>query len=438
MKISETVRQRLIAIGLLLLGVIIQLQATLQIGESELRANLADIVLAVLSPIILFGLVANHSRLREIVGLQLLVLVAVATLIFSFSLLRGYQTISILSAWTAIKYAGWYILIYYFAIGTLIVNVAGAEGRERFVYGIVLFQVAMIVSFLIIIFLGFEWSFNENGRLTGFSGNTNAMALYLICGFALALTYIGRSGISPRRQMAVLVCAASLLAGILFTKSIAALIATIIVVLFAVIIHAVTYKRLMQILVLGLSLWVAPQVISTSQALLVNIFHKIFGIVLSGSDANPFAYARYESTVAARLEGYFEAIAMWWANPVFGAGLGVHMHGQHLETKPEVYILQIHNTALWLLAETGLVGFCAMAGIFVMLFYKVWKLAHSRSGKLDKDAWFQTAVLLILVGWAVMSLFHELMYQRLVWLLAGMALTAPVEPLRFWKSGRHK
>ena len=54
-------------------------------------------------------------------------------------------------------------------------------------------------------------------------------------------------------------------------------------------------------------------------------------------------------------------------------------------------------------------------------------------GEPESEIWFQSAVLLILIGWGVMSLFHELMYQRIVWLLAGMALTAPVEPLSFWK-----
>jgi O-antigen ligase len=428
-------RATLISYALMLLAGLIQLQATIQIDESKLRANAADIALALLTPVILIALYSNRARLREVAGMQFLLLAVVATLIFSFSMFRGYESISVLSTWAAIKYAGWYILLFYLALGMLITNVTGAEGNERFALGLILFQIAMIIAFLIIIFLGYKWSFNENGRLTSFSGNTNAMAFYLICGFALALTYIGRAGLTPRWQMTVLVCAAALLAGILFTKSIAALIALIIVILFSAVIHVVTLKRLLKIVVLGVSLWMMPQVISTSQAFLKNIFYKIFGILLFGTDANPFLYDRYEHTVAARIDGYLDALAMWWAHPFFGAGLGVHMHGQQLGDKPEIYILQIHNTALWLLAETGLVGFCAMAGIFVVLFHKVWSIAHSSSGKLDKEAWFQSAVLLILVGWAVMSLFHELMYQRLVWLLAGMALTAPVQPLSLWKGG---
>jgi O-antigen ligase len=101
--------------------------------------------------------------------------------------------------------------------------------------------------------------------------------------------------------------------------------------------------------------------------------------------------------------------------------------------KPKNYTLQIHNTALWLLAETGLAGLLVMACIFVLLFHKVWTLSRAPPGEPDTEFWFPSAVLLILIGWAIMSLFHELMYQRIVWLLVGMALTAPVEPLKFWR-----
>ncbi len=433
-------RATLVSYALILLAVLIQIQATIELDASKLRANAADIALAVFSPVILIALYTYRARLREIAGTHMLVLAASATLILSFSMFRGYESISALSIWAAIKYVGWYILLFYLALGMLIAIVAGPEGKERFALGLVFFQFAVVIAFIAIIFLGYSgsfhnWSFIVNGRLTGFSGNTNAMAFFLICGFALALAYFGRSALSPRLRRVLLVSAASLFAGILFTKSIAALIALIVVIFFAAIIHVVTLKRLLQVVVVGITLWLTPQVISQSKSLLINILHKLFGIILSGSDANPFLYARYESTVAVRIEGYLEAFAMWQAYPFFGAGLGVHLHGQSLGDKSEAFILQIHNTALWLLAETGLAGFCAMAGIFIVIFHKVWCLSHSKSGKHGEEAWFQSAVLLILVGWAVMSLFHELMYQRIFWLLAGMALSAPVRPLRYWKWG---
>ena len=228
------------------------------------------------------------------------------------------------------------------------------------------------------------------------------------------------------------------LAAILFTKSIAALFALVPVLLFAVIIRATTLKRLAQVVALGVAIWFAPQVISASRPLVVSVTGKLSDIISAGtaSELEKRDADRYNATVQVRLDGYRDAFVMWRDNPVFGAGLGVYLHGQSLEEKPEILVLQIHNTALWLLAETGLAGFLAMAGIFIVLFYKVWCLARSPPAGTESEHWFQSAVLLILVGWAVMSLFHELMYQRIIWLLVGMALTAPVEPLRFWKQNQ--
>jgi len=37
-----------------------------------------------------------------------------------------------------------------------------------------------------------------------------------------------------------------------------------------------------------------------------------------------------------------------------------------------------------------------------------------------------TAVVLSLIGFGVMSLFHELLYTRQIWLILGMALALPI------------
>jgi O-antigen ligase len=428
-------RARLIGFALIILAVCVQLQATLEFGGTPIRANAADLFLMILSPIILIFLYQNFARLREIAGPHLLVFLGIATTLISFSLFRGYEAMSGLSSWAAVKYVGWYILLFYLATGALISVLSGSVGREKFTLVFVFFQVVLIIAFQVIVYAELNWLFNEGGRLTGFAGNTNAMAFYFICGFALALSYIGRSDLPPRLGGAMFVAAAIIFAGILFTKSIASLIALISVVLFAGHIGVTTLKRLLQVLALGISLWMAPQIITASHALVTNVLWKLFGIILSGAGKNPDMDELYFANVLVRMDGYWAAFALWKADPVFGAGLGVHLHLGSLEEKPAHLVFQIHNTALWLLAEMGLAGLSVMVCIFLVLFYKVWVLARSPSREGDSTVWFHSAVLLTLVGWAVMSLFHEFMYQRLVWLLAGMALTAPVQPLSLWKGG---
>ena len=428
-------RTRAISYALILLAVLVQVQTTLQLNGTAIRINAADIALAVSGPVILFAFYTNIPRLKEIAGTQLLVLAVIATVSLSISLFRGYEAISGLSTWAAIKYAGWYVLLFYLALGALIAIVTRPADRERFAVGFIFFQVIVVMVFLASEYASRNWLFHVGGRLTGFAGNTNAMAFYLLSGLALALAYLRHNGLSRRRRMAVSVAAGVVLAGILFTKSIAVLIALVSILLFALIVHVTTLMRLVQILALGWAFWMVPQVVSMKNPLIDNIVDKLSGIVVDAGSTEPEHHmtGRYEASVRVRVEGYREALSMWKEHPVLGEGLGVHLHRQNLAEKPENYTLQIHNTALWLLAETGLVGFLAMAGIFIVIIRKVWIRSRASPGEPDTELWFESGVLLILVGWAVMSLFHELMYQRIVWLFAGMALTAPVEPLILWK-----
>ena len=53
-----------------------------------------------------------------------------------------------------------------------------------------------------------------------------------------------------------------------------------------------------------------------------------------------------------------QGLAMFLAHPLFGAGLGAYMADQLSTTGVP---LLIHSTAVWLLAETGLVGFAVFA-----------------------------------------------------------------------------
>jgi O-antigen ligase len=428
---------RLISFAVIILAILVQLQATFKIGGNDVRVNAADIALAVLAPIILFYLHKNFSLLKAISGQNLAVLVAVASVLISFSLFRGYETISGLSTWAAVRYVGWYILIYYLAVGSLISIVAGPVGQQHFTLGFIFFQIVMIAGFIVAQYRGQGWMYDNHGKFVGHAGNANAMAFYLICGFCAALTYIQRSDLSRRWGMAVTIMAAILFAGILFTKSVAALLATISVVLISAVIRVTTIKRLLQVVALGLSLWIAPQVIGAPPTLVVNVAHKLFGNVLPGSltggKSYPLHVSSHDVTVVLRMEGYMAAMEMWQRNPVFGEGLGVHLHHESLKKNQKYTPVQIHNTALWLLAETGLAGFLVLFCIFIVLFHKLWNLARSPPGDGAIDIWFPSAVLLILVGWSVMSLFHEMMYQRILWLLTGMALSAPVEPLGLWR-----
>jgi hypothetical protein len=78
--------------------------------------------------------------------------------------------------------------------------------------------------------------------------------------------------------------------------------------------------------------------------------------------------------------------------------------------------LVIHSTPVWLLAETGLIGFAVFGIAALRLFFDSIRHRGER-----------TALLLMLVLGAIgtMSMAHEMLYQRAFWLLLGAILAMP-------------
>ena len=71
---------------------------------------------------------------------------------------------------------------------------------------------------------------------------------------------------------------------------------------------------------------------------------------------------------------------------------------------------------MWLLAETGLVGFAVFAAAALRLLAEaVWRRAEPAA----------LMLLLTLCAFGVISMAHEMLYQRAVWLLLGAMLAVP-------------
>jgi O-antigen ligase len=103
--------------------------------------------------------------------------------------------------------------------------------------------------------------------------------------------------------------------------------------------------------------------------------------------------------------------ALFTSHPVFGAGLGAFMESQIRISGP----LVIHSTPLWLMAEMGLVGLVAFS-------WFGWRLAQEA---LTSRTAAGTALLLVTVGFCIMSGPHDLLTQRSVWFIAGALLAIP-------------
>ena len=97
-------------------------------------------------------------------------------------------------------------------------------------------------------------------------------------------------------------------------------------------------------------------------------------------------------------------------HPFIGAGLGAYIAAANEATRPVI----IHSTLVWLLAETGLIGFLAFAIPAIRVLWTEWvRPNHDAAAKF---------LILILIVFAIESSIDEMLYQRSFWLLLGAGL----------------
>jgi O-antigen ligase len=107
---------------------------------------------------------------------------------------------------------------------------------------------------------------------------------------------------------------------------------------------------------------------------------------------------------------------LWLPEPVFVAGLGRYFAIQQAEDNGRLIV--IHNTGLWLLVETGIVRVAVFIGAFTTILIGVWRRAR-RTAIPNNRAFHQNA-LIFLLGFAVMSLGHDLLYQKILCLVLAV------------------
>jgi O-antigen ligase len=113
-----------------------------------------------------------------------------------------------------------------------------------------------------------------------------------------------------------------------------------------------------------------------------------------------------------RLTSILGGLKLFVEHPIFGAGLGAFRNQMIFVSNPEP--LLIHSTAVWLLAELGIVGLLVFAIPAAYVFANEW--VHARKE--------QASVLIVLcfIAFAVMATPADMLYQRTFWLVVGAGL----------------
>lgn len=412
-------------VGIAVLAISVQLQITIDIGTTAARVSLSDIVAVLLLPIAVSSAVSRWSELRAGLGMSLPVLFGLATAVMAYGFLIGVERLGALQAWPIVKFVGWFALVLYAFLGL----VCGQSLTRRSVVlcgaSYVGAMVAILVAQIGIFIISGGWWGEHGYRFAGFLGNPNAQGFALLCGLVICLA--GARGFQKRfGNFGTDTLTAFVLAGILQTGSLATFIATGAVSVLFFVVRRPRFVSLIVVAALTVVFFTAPQI---GRAGFAGTFERnglsdIRDKIVSFQRSAEAAPGMRQDSLLVRAESYRQAVDQWLDAPIFGNGLGFHLHGRNIASSDTQAPQLIHNTGLWILSEMGAVGLT----VFVVLFGSLLQrfLAAFRMTRNDNSYYSDVflSVLLVMIGWLVMSQAHEMLYQRTLWLMLGIALGA--------------
>ncbi|MGD9868202.1 MAG: O-antigen ligase family protein [Hyphomicrobiales bacterium] len=400
-----------------LLGLALPFQITLEFGGTATRISAADPLLLAAMPFA--GLYAWRRRqmLYRTAGAPLLLAAAACTAALTLALFIGHAQIGAWNGWALVKFTGWFVLLAYAGFGMALASAGGAAAVAAFGAGLFLAQISAFAAYMVSLAGPFDWTVRSGPRLQGWADNANAMAMQMLIGLALALGFNG-----PVRDraggVAAIAVPAILAAMVLFTRSVAGLAALPLLLGAAAVWRSVRPGTLVLIVAVASVLWLGPQMISGWNSL--NVVEKAAAVLAPRMAAQTKSAGVQTLTVDARAKSYRLALEQWKSRPLTGAGLGTHMVSQK-RAEAAAPAVQIHNTPLWLAAETGVLGLGAFSVLVLLLGLRFWRAGRCPPGP-DMTRAMAVSALLALGSAVVMSLFHELLYQRMLWAVLGLAL----------------
>ena len=406
------------AAGLLAVG--LHVQPTLLFAGSLVRFSLSDIIALLLAPFAAWLMFQNRRLLKRIDVRVACGLLALATLVMSYGLVIGAQSNGGVTSWALVKYAGWFVLLYYASLGILLSLSGGGRVITVFAGVFVAIHAALTGIFVVSASLGVGWMGEASPRFSGLMTNPNAYGLSLLCGIALLLVRSESFAARWPKYSTELLCGV-LVAGVLFTRSVGA-VAGLIVAAGIFLIFSGKLVRLLRVLMVAAVVYGLP-LAGSSLVKWAGVEQQfdIFGRGIADKVVNPDDYA---FSWSARLASNGRALDKWQEAPWFGSGLGSFLVAETTRAREGVAPLQIHNTLLWLLAELGLVGLMAFAPMALALLgflFRSWQELRERD---PPAAQLAIGGVTLLSTWATMSLAHELLYQRVPWFMLGLCLGA--------------
>lgn len=399
---ARTARAAWVSPILVLLAIGFQVQVTPAPWGDPVRFSAADALSALVLAVCAAGALRGDLRWPvwrlPRLGLWLAGLSAVLTV----ALVLGYAKSGTLSSWVLLnKYAGWFALLWYLALGGWTTSVLGERGQATFLRAFLIFCWAAAAFSLVghgAERLGYAPLLGRTmSRPEGFMQNPNAFAYLVDVAIVLQAPFLKNRRLFPFSLHVVGLAVA--VAVVILSGSRSGWLGL------AVAIPVLLFYRAVDFRATALALAGAALIMA---AFLPGSYVVEQGLFL-GTDVG----------VVVRVQTGLSALALWSQAPLFGIGLGGFLKAQAAGTVPPVVI---HNTFLWLLTEAGLAGAVPFSLFFLVC---VRALGRGVSAPPAPDHLLRLGMLAAMFVFAGASLGMEALYQRHLWFLLGCALAVP-------------
>lgn len=421
-------------VPLLALCLLLQLQVSVFKTDDYLglRLSAADFLLPALGLLIGIRLLLKRDRLPQWRLHGMYYWLAALAVLMTFALINGYSTTGAWDRWAIInKYAGFFVLLAYLGCGGWIVSRPLTEWQGGVTSAFTAIWVIILAATLAcIIWFDFQKNIDHIRiyyPLSAFMGNRNAFAFLSFCALAfLTATHIRRTyKFSP---LLYLSWGLMPLFYIYNASRAGIIILPLLFIIFLILNPKITLKTILPALLVGTIFIYASSSFISSYVMNTTLWHtKNAGMLVETGWAEGILTAeeaqkelRYEGDQV-RAKTYNDALALWSQNKITGGGLGSFHHYQ-LQTRGQ-YSDVIDSTPLWLLAETGIIGFLLFSGLFLTA---LWRLFSKTRADNDPHGIYLGIFLMLLI-FGIMSLVHELLYTRFIWFFMGLGLALPPE-----------
>ncbi len=419
-----------VAVAAAAMAIGFQVQTTAHIGDSQIRLAIADFFIPVIFVIALAhspGFFTARWRVRHIWAW-----LGVLSAAFTIALVVGRIGAGEWIRWAVVnKYAGWYVLLMYFLVGGWLAAAYGDVATQTFLRW---FLVAFWASCALVgfrYFPQFELGsvfFLEGVRFQALMENPNAFGILAALAIAVQAPQLAAKKLFTRHCHVLGLTVAFI--ALVYSGSRSAWLGLIFGYLILIFTRSVSMRHTLAAGVLASFVFVAP-VVLPSQIASFLVPPPVRGGDATSALPGAASLARLnfsDKDTAIRMRTMKAALAMWQDRPIVGVGLGGYIASEKRRDAilapagpaagdPGRQLVLIHNSALWLLTETGLLGAAAFIGFFLACFHALGR--DIRSDTRDPLSASMLAALFVFAG---ASLGTEVLYQRHFWFLLGCAL----------------